>query len=61
MKRRIVFFLILSLFGGILYANFHIREVKAVGEIYITADGSISPPTVNITTADNVTTLSRAT
>jgi parallel beta-helix repeat protein len=34
---------------------FNIRPVKASGTIYIRADGSINPPTANITTVDNVT------
>jgi len=33
----------------------NIETVKASGTIYIRADGSIDPPTANITTTDNVT------
>jgi len=34
---------------------FNIQPVKASGTIYIRADGSIDPPTANITSTDNVT------
>jgi len=34
---------------------FNIQLVKASGTIYIKADGSIDPPTANITTVDNIT------
>jgi len=34
---------------------FNIQPVKAIGTIYIRADGSIDPPTANITTSDYVT------
>jgi len=34
---------------------FNIQQAKASGPIYIRADGSIDPPTANVTTVDNVT------
>ena len=46
-----VAFLLLSM----LTLAFNIQQVKASGTIYIRADGSIDPPTANITSADNVT------
>ena len=38
-----------------LTSAFNVQPVKATGTIYIRADGSIDPPTANITSADNVT------
>jgi len=43
------------LFIGMLTLAFNIQPVKASGTIYIMADGSIQPPTANITSTDNVT------
>ena len=43
------------LLASILTLTFNIQPVKASGTIYIRADGSIDPPTANITTTDNVT------
>jgi parallel beta-helix repeat protein len=40
---------------GMLTLAFNIQLVKASGTIYLRADGSIDPPTANITTVDNVT------
>jgi len=40
---------------GMLGVAFKVEKVKAGGTIYIRADGSIDPPTVPISTADNVT------
>jgi len=40
---------------SILTLAFNTQPVKASGTIYIRADGSIDPPTANITTTDNVT------
>ena len=40
---------------GMLTLAFNIQPVKASGTIYIRADGSVDPPTANITTTDNVT------
>jgi parallel beta-helix repeat protein len=40
---------------GILTLAFDIQPVEASGTIYIRADGSVDPPTANITTVDNVT------
>lgn len=40
---------------GVLAWAFNIQPVKASGTIYIHADGSIEPPTANITSVDNVT------
>jgi parallel beta-helix repeat protein len=41
--------------AGTLAAALNVQPVHAAGTIYIRADGSIDPPTANITTADNVT------
>jgi len=43
------------LLTSMLTLAFNIQPVKASGTIYIRADGSIDPPTANITTTDNVT------
>jgi parallel beta-helix repeat protein len=40
---------------GILTLAFNIQPAKASGTIYIRADGSIDPPTVPISTVDNIT------
>ncbi len=42
-------------FLGLLLVTFNIQPVKASSTIYIRADGSIDPPTANITTIDNIT------
>jgi len=42
------------LFMSILEVATNIRLVNASGTIYIRADGSIDPPTANITTVDNI-------
>jgi len=45
------------LLTGMLVLVFNVQPVKGVwsGTVYIRADGSIDPPTANITTTDNVT------
>jgi len=43
------------LFIGMLTLAFDPQPVKASGTIYIKADGSIDPPTSNITSVDNIT------
>ena len=56
MGRKIVSGIILSLLLiGMLMLAFNVQPVKASGTIYIRADGSVDPPTANITSADNVT------
>jgi len=40
---------------GMLTLAFNVQPVRASGTIYIRADGSIDPPTANITSVDNVT------
>jgi len=45
----------LLLLSSIFIYSVNIQLVKGTGTIYIRADGSIDPPTANITTADNVT------
>ena len=45
------FLLLLAVFGVVL----NVPLVRGSGTIYIRADGSIDPPTANITSADNVT------
>ena len=46
--------MLILLFMGIALA-FNIQPVKASGTIHIKADGSVDPPTANITRIDNVT------
>jgi len=56
MKSKVITGLVLTLFLiGMLTLAFNIQPVKASGTICIMADGSIEPPTVNITTVDKVT------
>jgi parallel beta-helix repeat protein len=56
MKRRMVSAVTLTLLlTSMLTLAFNIQPVSASGSIYIRADGSIDPPTANITTSDNVT------
>ena len=43
------------LLTGMLTLTFKAQTVKASGTIYIRADGSVDPPTVPISTVDNVT------
>jgi len=45
----------IALLTGILTSTINIQPVEASGTIYIRADGSIDPPTANITSADNIT------
>jgi len=40
---------------SMLTLAFNIQQAKASGTIYIRADGSVDPPTANITSTDNVT------
>ena len=55
LKKKIVVGVLLTFFlTGMLTLAFNIQPVKASGTIYIRADGSIDPPTANITTTDNV-------
>ena len=54
MRRKLVFTMSLILvLMGMLSVTFRVQKVEAT--IYIEADGSINPPTANITTADDVT------
>ncbi len=57
MKSKVIICMALSLFLiGVLALTFSIQPVKAEPvTIYIRADGSIDPPTANITSTDNVT------
>lgn len=56
MKLKVVAVMTLMLvLAGILTCAFAIQPIKANGAIYINADGSITPSTANITSADNVT------
>ena len=54
MKRTATAILLAVLLSSIFYSAF-ILPVKAVGTIYIRADGSIDPPDAPISTSDNVT------
>ena len=55
LKRTISEIILVLLLISVLMLNIDIQPVKASGTIYIRADGSIDPPTANITTTDNVT------
>ena len=56
MKLKAVSGIMLALlFIGMLTLAFNIQLVKASGTIYIRSDGSVDPPTANITSADNIT------
>jgi parallel beta-helix repeat protein len=56
LKRKRAFGIMLMLvLTGTLMLAFNIQPAKASGTIYIRADGSIDPPTANITRVDNVT------
>jgi len=47
--------MLMLLLIGMLLLAFGIQPVKAIGTVYIRANGSVDPPTANITTADNIT------
>ena len=56
MERKLVLTsIIVILLTSLLGVTSRIEKVQASGTIYIRADGSIDPPTANITSADNVT------
>jgi len=56
MKRESVFLMVfLIILVTSSFAAFEVRRVEASGTIYIRDDGSIDPPTANITSLDNVT------
>ena len=56
MSRKLVLIMTLTiLFIGILGSASRVQRVKASATIIIKADGSIDPPTANITSMDNVT------
>ena len=56
MERKLVLTsIIVILLTNLLGLTFRIEKMQASGTIYIRTDGSIDPPTANITTADSVT------
>jgi len=55
MKRTVSTILLVILLTSMLYLAFRIVPVKAIGTIYIRADGSIDPPTAPISTTDYIT------
>ena len=56
MERKLVLTSIsVILLTSLLGVTFRVDRVQASGTIYIRDDGSIDPPTANITTADDVT------
>jgi parallel beta-helix repeat protein len=55
MKRILAEIMLILLLTVTLALAFNVQPVKASGTIYIKADGSIDPATVNITTLDKVT------
>jgi parallel beta-helix repeat protein len=55
MNRKLVLALTLTLLVGMLSVAFNVQRAKASGTVYIRADGSIDPPSANITSVDNVT------
>jgi parallel beta-helix repeat protein len=55
MKKISLGILLATLSLSMLFSAFDIQSVKAAGTIYITADGSISPPEAPISSLDNIT------
>ena len=55
MRKTVSGIMLTLLLIGMLTLAFNIQPVEASGTIYIRADGSIDPPTANITSVDNVT------
>jgi hypothetical protein len=56
MKSKVIMVMVLTLlFTSMFTLTFNIQTVKASGTIYIKADGSVDPPTANITSTDNIT------
>ena len=56
MNRKLVFLATLMLFlSGISLATLEVQRVEASGTIYIRTDGSIDPPTAELSSTDNVT------
>ena len=55
MSRKLVFLMALLVLTGIFSVVIKPTRVKASGIIYIRANGSIDPPTANITTTDKIT------
>ena len=55
MKKILPGILLTILLSGMFFSAFNIQSVKAAGTIYITADGSISPPEAPISSLDNIT------
>jgi parallel beta-helix repeat protein len=55
MKKILPGILLTILLSSMFFSALNIRLVKAAGTIYITADGSISPPEAPISSLDNVT------
>jgi len=56
MNKKLVFLVTLMLFiSGISLATLEVQRVKASGTIYIRTDGSIDPPTAELSSNDNVT------
>jgi parallel beta-helix repeat protein len=54
-SRRSTLLILFIIVIGPLCGSIRVVEVEASGTIYIRADGSIDPPTANITSSDNVT------
>ena len=55
LSRRVVLPVVVILLTGVIVSSANVRKVEASGPIYIRADGSVDPPTANVTTVDNVT------
>jgi hypothetical protein len=55
MKKVVLGIMLMFLWINMLALAFYIQSVKAVGTIYINADGSISPPEAPISSPDNIT------
>ena len=54
-KRLVLTAILIAVLVGVSSLSFKVQKVEASGTIYIRADGSIDPPTVPISTTDNVT------
>lgn len=55
MKSIVSVLMVTLILVGTLFMAFDVRPVRAVGTIYIRADGSVYPPRTSVSTVDNVT------
>ena len=55
MRRVFIILMITFLFSNVMILGFNIQIAMSSETIYIRADGSIDPPTANITNLNNIT------